>query len=87
MRGIIPSELDAGQRNQKESEAQSFLIESSYLAGESYQLEPSEMKAVQDYVHDMEAENVIELDAATFHYAEELTQTMRNCEDPFERDI
>jgi len=86
MRGIIP-EGSEKPKSQKEVEAQSFLLESSYLAGDSYQLDPAEMRAVSDYVEEMEADNVIELEASTFNYAETLTQTMRTCEDPFEQDI
>jgi hypothetical protein len=45
------------------------------------------MKSLADYVKEMETNEVIELDPQTFKYADALTESMRHCEDPFEREI
>lgn len=35
----------------------------------------------------MDTINVVQLDANSFKYADGLTQLMKDCEDPFQRDI
>ena len=57
------------------------------MAGEAFQLDPEELAAVSEYVNDMDTIDVLQLNPATFKYAEGLTKVMREVEDPFERDI
>lgn len=91
MRGIIapPKGQDIGQilKTQKEREVHQYVTESSHLAGDAFQLDPVELKEVADFVTEMDTINVLQLNPATFKYADGLTQLMKDCEDPFQRDI
>ena len=90
IRGIIePPTADLNQylKTQKEREAHQFLVEGSYLAGDTYQLDEAEMKKQEDHVLEMDNTDVLQLDPATFNYHDGLTQIFRSCEDPFAKDI
>lgn len=87
MRGVIPASSTATIKNQKEKEAMQYIVESSHLAGDAYQLDEQDLKAMNDYVSEMETINVLELNAATFKYPTGLTQILKDCEDPFQKDI
>jgi hypothetical protein len=59
------------------------VTESSHLAGESYQLDMTELKRISDFVTEMDTINVLSLNPVNFKYADCLTQVMKDVEDPF----
>lgn len=75
MRGIVApaGELSHTLKTQKEQEAYQFVTESSHLAGDAFQLDPIELKRIADFVTEMDTINVLELNPATFKYADGLT--------------
>lgn len=89
MRGIVAAKGDLMQslKTQKDQEAFQFVTESSHLAGEAFQLNHAELQEVTNYIQEMDTINVLQLNAASFKYADGLTQLMKDCEDPFQRDI
>lgn len=74
MRGIVKSDnLESLIKTQKAREAYQFVTESSHLAGEDFQLNADELKSVSNYIQEMDTIDVLQLDPATFKYADGLT--------------
>lgn len=89
LRGVLqPGEelIREIQKTQKLREQHLYLIQSSHLSGEAFQLDAAELKATGDFVKEMDTVDILQLDP-TFKYADGITRLIRDVEDPFEREI
>jgi hypothetical protein len=89
LRGVLqPGEelIREIQKTQKLREQHLYLIQSSHLSGDAFQLDTAELKATGDFVREMDQIDVLRLDS-TFKYADGITRLIRDVEDPFEREI
>lgn len=62
MRGILAcskQEMSEILKTQNKREAHQFMTESSHLAGESFQLDPVELKQLGDHVKEMDTIDVL----------------------------
>lgn len=89
LRGVLqPGEelIREIQKTQKLREQHLYLIQSSHLSGDAFQLDAAELKATSDFVKEMDTIDILQLDP-TFKYADGITRLIRDVEDPFEREI
>ena len=71
----------------KDEEAHSFVTKIAACAGEAFALDYELLDLQNARVEEMDANELIELDPATFKYEAGLIEVYRQCEDPFSNEL